>query len=86
MLNHELEVMLDAQINKDWDSLGDARILKNADRSLEFFEHPRFAKRSHVQGRKGVDATSIGLTRIVDQASAHRLAPLLGKFAVSGQN
>ena len=70
-----LQVMLDAQIDTDWDNLGDAGMLKKAYRPMAFLEDRGFAKRSHVQGRKGVDVISIGLTRIVDKASAHSLPP-----------
>ena len=38
MLNHEREVMLDAQIDTDWDNLGDAGMLKKAYRPMAFFE------------------------------------------------
>ena len=47
-------------------------MLKGSYRPLAFVED-RFANRPHVQDRKGLDMTSVGLTRIVDQASAHGL-------------
>jgi hypothetical protein len=80
MSSNDLEVMLDAQIDTDWDDPGDAGMLKKAHRLMAFFEECRFAQRSHLQGRKGVDVTSIGSTRIVDQARAHGLPSILGKF------
>ena len=49
-----------------------AGMLEKAFRQLAFVED-RFANRPHVQDRKGLDMTSVGLTRIVDQASAHGL-------------
>ena len=80
MSNNDPVVMLvDAQIDNYWDSLGDAGMPEKAFRPMAFVED-RFANRSHVQGRKGVDVTSVGLTRVVDQASAHSLLPVLGRY------
>jgi hypothetical protein len=71
MSSNDLEVKLDAQIDTDGDDPGDAGMLKIAYRPMAFFEERCLAQRSHVQGRNGVDVTSVGLTRIVDQAGAH---------------
>jgi hypothetical protein len=72
MFDADLEVMLEAQIHNDQDIMGKAGMPETACSKLPFVEGPRFAKRSDVQGRKFVDMAFIGLTRIVDQASAHK--------------
>ena len=74
--------MLRAQIDNDRDSVGGSGIEEVTFRPLSFVEHRTFAKRSHVKHRKVFDMTYIGSTRVVDQASAHRVFP--GVFTVAG--
>ena len=65
--------MLRAQIDNDRDSVGGSGIPEVTFRPLPFAEHRTFGKRSHVKDRKSFDMTYFGLTRAVDQASAHSL-------------
>ena len=75
--------MLRAQIDNDRDSVGGSGIEEVTFRPLPFAEYRTFAKRSHVKDRKGFDMTYFGLTRVVDQASAHGLPRV---FTVAGRH
>jgi len=69
--------VLRAQIDNDRDSVGGSGIPEVTFRPLPFAEHRTFGKRSHVKDRKSFDMTYFGLTRVVDQASAHSLLRVL---------
>jgi hypothetical protein len=68
--NHDLEVMLKAQIDHNQGWMENADMLEPA--ALPLLEAPKLAKRADTQGGKCVDMTSSGCAWIVVQAGAHK--------------